>query len=74
MLSDSVFEAIQQLLKDIHHYSQPPFNYGSEYKQHFVIAICNLLYVQHKLDGCEKKMYDCMGEAYELYESSISEK
>ena len=51
MLSDSICQAIQDLLKEIEHYSLPPFEYGIEFKEQFIVALANLYFVLHSIDG-----------------------
>lgn len=76
MLSDSVWEAIQYILEAIHHYREPPFEYGSEYRSQFIIALANLLFIQHSLDLAGREdihtLDMCFVEANQLFDSSSS--
>ena len=51
MLSDSICQAIQDLLGEIEYYSKPPFEYGQEFKEQFITALANLYFVLHSLDN-----------------------
>jgi len=72
MLSDSVFQAIENLMDELHHYSKPPFEYGEEYKTNFVLALANLYYIMKSLDGCGPKNVS-MKECVELAAKRVEE-
>ena len=65
MLSDSIHECITALLAEIEHYSLPPFNYGIEFKEQFIVALANLYFALNSLDGCGDKidMLACSAQA-----------
>jgi hypothetical protein len=65
MLSDSVNDAIINLLNDIEHYSKEPFSYGHEYKEQFISALANLHYILFSLDRTNGvvDMADCYKQA-----------
>lgn len=50
MFSDSILEIIDQLLKDVKHYSEPPFSYALDFKEEILDALTNLYYIQMRLD------------------------
>ena len=57
MFSDSIYEIIDQLLKETLHYSQPPFEYSLEFKKYIIGALENLYYIQMRLDHPEYAKY-----------------
>ena len=65
MLSDSIHQCITDLLAEIEYYSKEPFNYGVEFKEQFIIALANLYFVLHSIDGYGDKidMLVCSAQA-----------
>jgi hypothetical protein len=50
MLSDSIFDIVEQLYKNMEHYNESPFNYGQEYKDELIDAIITLRCIVYDLD------------------------
>lgn len=83
MLSDSLFECRQQILREISHYSEPPFevDYPNSQKQNLILALYHLTLAQMAFNSFEhpdnhtwntKDKLAAMGRATAEYENAVN--
>ena len=75
MLSDSIAQAIRDLLEQIEYYAREPFEYGCTYKEQFITALANLYFVLFSLDSCGDRtivMDDCTAQSTKEIENIYS--
>ena len=71
MLSDSIYESINNILGAVDRYSKPPFQYGTEYRKEIIESVANLYYIAFSLDGVPKSINECRKYAEECYDLAI---